>query len=177
MLSCWSPNLTASCSYHSKTSNREHDGPSRRGVLGTQFALAAAPERSLEPGENVAALLSVWCPPSCILNLIKAKPGCPLCCSVVSGFLAGAQARQKRTRLRTGVSCRGHSSGHCSVAFEQPLQVMCGVRHWKFWRLEGPSSRALGSGRSRALDPLCLATLSGWVPVSPDSLAELLRLS
>ena len=149
----------------------------RRGVLGTLFALAAAPERSLEPGEDKAALLSAWCPPGCILNLVKAKPDCPLCCSVVSGFLAGAQARQKRTRLRTGVSCRGHSSGHCSVAFEQPLQVKCGVRHWKFWRVEGPSPRALGSGRSQALDPPCLATLSGWIPVGPDSLAELLRLS
>ena len=92
-------------------------------MLGTQFALAAAPERSLEPGEDVAALLSAWCPPSCILNLIKAKPDCPLCCSVVSGFLAGAQARQKRTRLLTEVSCRGHSKRRCSLLFEGPCKL------------------------------------------------------
>ena len=31
---------------------------SRKGVLGTLFALAAAPERSLEPGVEIADVLS-----------------------------------------------------------------------------------------------------------------------
>ena len=118
-------------------------------MLGTQFALAAAPERSLEPGEDVAALLSAWCPPSCILNLIKAKPDCPLCCSVVSGFLAGVIALAVAD-VESGAAEARHRY-HQAQASGNRCRAATAVRvaHHFFWpRISVWSSRQEAQGGS-----------------------------